>query len=53
VAPRTPNGNAVSDATSLGEEIRARYGVPREFDPAEFWADQAAELRSTVATPSP
>jgi hypothetical protein len=44
-AERTPNGALVDDAeraAGIGPEVRARYGVRRDIDPLEFWAEQAA-----------
>jgi hypothetical protein len=44
-AERTPNGVPVDDAdraAGIGAEMRARYGVRRDFDPLEFWTAEAA-----------
>jgi hypothetical protein len=41
-------GAPVDDATraaGIGPEVRARYGLRREFDPLEYWADLAGERR--------
>jgi hypothetical protein len=34
-------------AAGIGAEMRARYGVRRDFDPLAFWAGQA-ERRQNV-----
>jgi hypothetical protein len=49
-AERTPNGAPVDDAdraAGISAEMRARYGVRRDFDPLEFWTAEA-ERRQRV-----
>lgn len=48
-ASRIPNGNPVHDASSIGEEIRLRYGIPRDVDDdtkAGLVADRLAAFAS-------